>query len=49
MKINRVWSMPNKNTFSIRPIKELIESYINIVKESNPNAVIIDLLPILTN
>tara|TARA_Y100000004_G_scaffold184250_1_gene233060 strand:+ start:411 stop:962 length:552 start_codon:yes stop_codon:yes gene_type:complete len=27
-KINRVWSMPNKNTFSIKPIKELIERYL---------------------
>jgi len=26
--INRVWSMPNKNTFSIKPIKELIEKYL---------------------
>jgi hypothetical protein len=24
---NREWSMPNKNTFSIKPIKHLIESY----------------------
>ena len=42
MKINRVWSMPNKNTFSIKPIKELIEKHINIIKELNPNAIIID-------
>jgi hypothetical protein len=28
MKINRAWAMPNKNTFSIKPIKELIENYI---------------------
>lgn len=27
MKINRIWSMPNKNTFDIKPIKELIERY----------------------
>jgi hypothetical protein len=27
--INRVWSMPNKNTFSIKPIKELIYKYHN--------------------
>lgn len=27
MIINRVWSMPNKNTFSIPPIKELVERY----------------------
>jgi len=25
MKIKREWAMPNKNTFSIKPIKELIE------------------------
>ncbi len=25
--INRVWAMPNKNTFDIKPIKELIEKY----------------------
>jgi len=28
MKINRVWSMPNKNTFRIKPIKELIDRYL---------------------
>lgn len=27
MKINRIWAMPNKNTFQIKPIKELIERY----------------------
>jgi tRNA1(Val) A37 N6-methylase TrmN6 len=27
MKINRVWAMPNKNTFQIKPIKELIGRY----------------------
>jgi len=25
MKINRIWAMPNKNTFSIKPIGELIK------------------------
>lgn len=25
MKIERVWSMPSKHTFSIKPIKQLIE------------------------
>ncbi|MFN2102861.1 hypothetical protein ABDJ34_08100 [Finegoldia dalianensis] len=25
MKIERIWAMPNKNTFSIKPIKKLIE------------------------
>lgn len=27
MKITRAWAMPNKNTFSIKPIKELISRY----------------------
>lgn len=27
MEINRVWCMPNSNTFTIKPIKELIEKY----------------------
>ncbi len=29
MKISRVWAMPSKETFSIQPIKELIEKYID--------------------
>jgi hypothetical protein len=29
MKINRVWAMPNKNTFSIKPINALINKYLN--------------------
>jgi hypothetical protein len=33
---SRVWAMPNKLTFTIKPIKELVEKY---VKE---NQVIID-------
>lgn len=28
MKINRIWAMPSRNTFSIKPIKELIEKHI---------------------
>ena len=28
MNINRKWSMPNKNTFDIKPIKELIDKYL---------------------
>ena len=28
MKINRVWAMPNKNTFIILPIKELLSRYV---------------------
>lgn len=42
MKINRAWSMPNKNTFTIKPIKELIEVYIGELKKENPNSIIID-------
>jgi len=29
MEINRVWAMPNKWTFTIKPIKELLERHIN--------------------
>ena len=29
MKIDRVWAMPNSNTFSIKPIGELIERHIH--------------------
>lgn len=29
MKIERIWAMPNKNTFSIKPIQALIEKYIH--------------------
>ena len=25
MKIERIWAMPNKNTFDIKPIKKLIQ------------------------
>jgi hypothetical protein len=28
MKINRVWAMPNKWTFQIKPIKELLDRYV---------------------
>jgi SAM-dependent methyltransferase len=28
MNINRVWAMPNSNTFSIKPIKELLDTII---------------------
>ena len=40
--INREWSMPNSNTFDIKPIHKLISKYIELVKVDNPNAVIID-------
>lgn len=29
MQIQRAWAMPNENTFSIKPIKELIEKYVD--------------------
>lgn len=28
MEINRIWAMPNKLTFTIKPIKELVEKYV---------------------
>lgn len=28
MKINRVWAMPNKDTFTIKPIAELLNKYV---------------------
>ena len=37
MKITREWAMPNSKTFSIKPIKELVERYIDI-----PGAIIVD-------
>lgn len=40
MKILRKWAMPNKYTFSIKPIEELITTYINTIPKINP--VIID-------
>jgi hypothetical protein len=30
MKINRIWAMPNSETFKIKPIRELIEKYIKM-------------------
>lgn len=40
MKILRKWAMPNKYTFSIKPIEELITTYLNTIPKINP--VIID-------
>ena len=34
MEINRAWAMPSKNTFSIKPIKELIDRYREGIIES---------------
>ena len=36
-KLSRVWCMPNKDTFSIKPIRELIERYID---RERPNIII---------
>lgn len=34
MRFQRIWAMPNKLTFQIKPIKELIEKYIKTEKPS---------------
>ncbi len=34
MKIERIWSMPNKKTFTIKPIRELLERLIPEYKNS---------------
>ncbi len=44
MIINRQWAMPNKNTFQIKPIKDLIERYIN---QQNKDSIILN--PFQTN
>lgn len=30
MRIKRVWAMPNKLTFTIKPIKQLVEKYVTV-------------------
>lgn len=40
MKINKQWAMPNKNTFDIKPIKDLILSYIMHILDTS--GIIID-------
>lgn len=30
MNIEKQWAMPNKNTFTIKPIKEIVEHYVNL-------------------
>jgi len=30
MQINRIWAMPNKFTFKIKPIKKIVEKYIKV-------------------
>ena len=39
MIISRQWAMPNKNTFQIKPIKDLIERYIN---QQNKGSIILN-------
>ncbi len=29
IKFERIWAMPNKNTFSVKPIKEIVKKYTN--------------------
>lgn len=36
MKIERKWAMPNKDTFTIKPIKELLEKYTEIGYWADP-------------
>lgn len=38
MKITRSWAMPNKNTFGIAPIKDLLERYITLFDEVVPHS-----------
>lgn len=35
MEINRMWAMPSKNTFDIKPIKELILRYVSMFEHSS--------------
>lgn len=42
MVIERRWAMPNKNTFDIKPIKELIERRVKVLKFVNEESVVID-------
>lgn len=34
MEIERKWAMPNKNTFTIKPIKELLDKYVDIEQKT---------------
>jgi hypothetical protein len=43
MKINRVWAMPNKKTFTIKPIKELLK---RIIPEYKNNTICLDPFPL---
>ena len=42
MEINRVWAMPNKSTFTIKPIHELIERCIDKTLNDNRTVRMID-------
>lgn len=51
--MNRIWAMPNKRTFTIKPIKELLERYLNgiiidpFANESKLGTITNDLNPIM--
>ena len=55
MKIERIWAMPNKNTFSIKPIKKLIEEektqgfWIDPYANTNKIADITNLFPMMAS
>lgn len=42
MEINRIWAMPNKNTFTIKPIKELIGRYFGDMETRHDKLIRID-------
>ena len=42
MKITRSWAMPNKNTFSIKPIEELIARWVNEISSCHTMAKFVD-------
>lgn len=42
MEIQKKWAMPNANTFTIKPIKEIVEHEVNMVKNNGNEAVIVD-------
>ena len=45
IEFNRIWAMPNKRTFTIKPIKELIETNRNLLESIYKNIVEIDPFP----
>jgi hypothetical protein len=42
MKISRAWAMPNKNTFSIKPIENFVARWVNEISTSHPMALFVD-------